>query len=128
MTPAEQAALPAVEEMAEKITRISYRHAQDGPYDKVPGEDLKDCQRKIAPLLTPLYAKLSKHAEVLGECRTFARNELSRRYSYYWELQREYANCKKTADHTSESAATSLRDARQLLARIDALLGVKGET
>lgn len=94
---AEQAALPEVEEMAEK----SAWNCEVATYPPAKSSVTKPV---IAAALTPLYAKLAEHAKVLGECR-------------------EYIG-KWTVCHADASKGYCV--GCDLSERIDALLGAKG--
>jgi DNA repair exonuclease SbcCD ATPase subunit len=108
---AEQAALPAVEEMAEKLTR--FVEAKISAY--LPGDiTLPDDEaRAIRELLTPLYARIADLEQ-----------QLSRNQQFVADLQKAIAErdavlgeCRPHVESWSVSSARP-----QLLNRIDALL------
>jgi hypothetical protein len=128
---AEQATLPAVEEMAKSIAWdfALYEGGVGENYEGLRQAVVSDMTPRIANFLSPLYAKLAdleqqlsrnqqfvadqgqaiaEYAEVLGECKRHVVNELIH----------ERANNGNTAEY---------RELQNTIARIDALLGAKGE-
>jgi len=104
---AEQAALPAVEEMARKINNALL--------DKWHGDCSYDAQEVIAAALAPLFATLASQAELLVECREIV------------EARRDtVGTVNPNFGLLSRDAERELEELNALLTRIDALLGAKG--
>lgn len=104
---AEQAALPAVEEMAESIAK-KMRHAEECREHNVG---------VITSALAPLYAKLAEYAEVLGECRD---KYTALCVSIFETPFNEHVH------QTVKRQGVAFRECDECFARIDALLGAKG--
>lgn len=51
------ARLADVNGLAKRIAKATYRFVQDGPYDRVPGEDFRECERMVSNILAPLLAE-----------------------------------------------------------------------